>query len=96
MMVNMAAPRTVMESRVLAEDNSRRATKIPTPSALQSPMAAAEQGDRALSLGMLLHDSLTADEERAVVDLLRDLIRARSVNPPGDEQAVADLLAARA
>ncbi|MDQ3608691.1 MAG: M20/M25/M40 family metallo-hydrolase, partial [Actinomycetota bacterium] len=33
---------------------------------------------------------------REAADLLRDLIRTRSVNPPGDEQAVAELLAARA
>ena len=45
---------------------------------------------------MPLHDSLTSTEEREVVDLLRDLIRTRSVNPPGDEQAVAALLASRA
>lgn len=45
---------------------------------------------------MPLHDSLTAAEEQDVVDLLRDLIRARSVNPPGDEGAVVEILAARA
>lgn len=45
---------------------------------------------------MPLHDSLTSAEEQEVIDLLRDLVRARSVNPPGDEQAVVDLLAGRA
>lgn len=45
---------------------------------------------------MLLHESLTADEARDVVELLRDLLRTRSVNPPGDEAAVAGVLAERA
>jgi succinyl-diaminopimelate desuccinylase len=45
---------------------------------------------------MPLHDSLTADDERAVVDLLRELIRTSSVNPPGDEGAVVAILAERA
>ena len=45
---------------------------------------------------MPLHDSLTPPEEQEAIDLLRDLIRARSVNPPGDEQAVVDVLARRA
>jgi succinyl-diaminopimelate desuccinylase len=45
---------------------------------------------------MPLHEQLTPDESRDVVDLLRDLIRTRSVNPPGDEAAVVDVLAERA
>jgi succinyl-diaminopimelate desuccinylase len=45
---------------------------------------------------MPLHERLTPDESRDVVDLLRDLIRTRSVNPPGDEAAVVDVLAERA
>jgi succinyl-diaminopimelate desuccinylase len=45
---------------------------------------------------MPLHERLTADESRDSLDLLRDLIRARSVNPPGGEAGVVELLAARA
>jgi succinyl-diaminopimelate desuccinylase len=45
---------------------------------------------------MPLHERLTPDESRDVVDLLRDLIRTRSVNPPGDEAAVVGVLAERA
>src|SRR5688572_11191796 len=44
----------------------------------------------------MLHESLTPAEATDVVELLRDLIRARSVNPPGDEAAVVDVLARRA
>ena len=45
---------------------------------------------------MPLHDSLTPAESSDVVDLLRDLLRTRSVNPPGDEAAVVGVLAERA
>jgi len=45
---------------------------------------------------MVLHESLTVEETREVVDLLRDLLRIRSVNPPGDEAAVVTVLAERA
>ena len=41
---------------------------------------------------MGLHDSLTDDEMQQTVDLLRALIRTRSVNPPGDEVDVVDVL----
>lgn len=44
----------------------------------------------------MLHESLTADESQEIVELLRDLLRIRSVNPPGDEAAVVDVLAERA
>ena len=37
----------------------------------------------------MIHTSLSAEEERECLDLLRELIRLRSVNPPGDEAAVA-------
>ena len=43
-----------------------------------------------------LHESLTPDESREVVDLLRDLLRTSSVNPPGNEAGVVGILAARA
>jgi succinyl-diaminopimelate desuccinylase len=45
---------------------------------------------------MTLDTSLTPEESRDALDLVRDLIRTRSVNPPGDEAAVVDILAARA
>jgi succinyl-diaminopimelate desuccinylase len=45
---------------------------------------------------MPIHASLTADEEREVVALTRELVRIRSVNPPGAEAAVVALLARRA
>src|SRR5215218_7880341 len=45
---------------------------------------------------MTLDTSLTPEESRDALDLLRDLIRTRSVNPPGDEAAVVEILAARA
>lgn len=45
---------------------------------------------------MPLSDSLTDAEQRDAVDLLRDLLRTRSVNPPGDEAAVVEILADRA
>jgi succinyl-diaminopimelate desuccinylase len=45
---------------------------------------------------MPIHTSLTADEEREVVELTRELVRIRSVNPPGAEASVAALLARRA
>jgi succinyl-diaminopimelate desuccinylase len=41
-------------------------------------------------------DSLTPDESRDAVDLLRELLRTNSVNPPGDEAAVVEILAGRA
>lgn len=44
----------------------------------------------------MLHADLTADEASDLVGLLRDLLRTRSVNPPGDEAAVVAILAARA
>src|SRR5688572_24222369 len=44
----------------------------------------------------MLHESLTPDESRDVLELLRGLLRTRSVNPPGDEAAVVGVLAARA
>ena len=45
---------------------------------------------------MTLETSLTPNELQDALDLVRDLIRARSVNPPGDEAAVVEILAARA
>ena len=45
---------------------------------------------------MALHTTLTAEEERDAVELTRELVRLRSVNPPGDEAAVVELLARRA
>src|SRR5215207_1913338 len=45
---------------------------------------------------MPIHAVLTADEEREAVELTRELLRIRSVNPPGAEAAVVDLLARRA
>ena len=44
---------------------------------------------------MPIHTSLTAEEEREVVELTRELVRIRSVNPPGAEAAVVALLARR-
>jgi succinyl-diaminopimelate desuccinylase len=45
---------------------------------------------------MTLDTGLTPDEARDALDLVRDLIRASSVNPPGNEAAVVEILAARA
>jgi succinyl-diaminopimelate desuccinylase len=45
---------------------------------------------------MSLHPSLSPDEERDAVDLTRELVRLRSINPPGDEAAVARAIAQRA
>src|SRR3954452_17619986 len=44
----------------------------------------------------MLHESLTPEEAQDTVDLLRDLLRTSSVNPPGDEAAVVGVLAERA
>jgi succinyl-diaminopimelate desuccinylase len=49
-----------------------------------------------LSLGMPFHESLSIDERRDVADLCHDLLRTSSVNPPGNEAAVVELLATRA
>ncbi len=45
---------------------------------------------------MVLHDRLTADESEDVVGLLRALLRTTSVNPPGNEAAVVEILARHA
>ena len=44
---------------------------------------------------MVLHDRLTADESEDVVGLLRALLRTTSVNPPGNEAAVVEILEKR-
>ncbi|MGE3273306.1 MAG: M20 family metallopeptidase [Chloroflexota bacterium] len=44
----------------------------------------------------MLHQNLSPDESQAVDDLLQELLQTRSVNPPGNEAAVVELLAARA
>ncbi|MCC6178563.1 MAG: M20 family metallopeptidase [Chloroflexi bacterium] len=43
----------------------------------------------------MLHESLTADESHEAVALLQELIRIPSVNPPGGEAPIAELLARR-
>jgi succinyl-diaminopimelate desuccinylase len=45
---------------------------------------------------MALHDALTPDESRDLTDLLRDLLKTSSVNPPGDEISVVNVLSERA
>jgi succinyl-diaminopimelate desuccinylase len=45
---------------------------------------------------MTLDTRLTRDESRDALELVRDLVRTRSVNPPGDEAAVVEILADRA
>lgn len=45
---------------------------------------------------MTLDTSLSPNEARDALDLVRDLIRTSSVNPPGNEAAVVEILAARA
>lgn len=44
----------------------------------------------------MLHENLSASESQAVADLLRDLLQTSSVNPPGNEAAVVQILADRA
>ena len=44
----------------------------------------------------MLDTSLSSDEARDILELVRDLLRTTSVNPPGNEAAVVDVLAARA
>src|SRR5688572_4972547 len=44
----------------------------------------------------MLHENLSAAESQDVADLLRDLLRTSSVNPPGNEGAVVRLMADRA
>jgi succinyl-diaminopimelate desuccinylase len=44
----------------------------------------------------MLHENLSAAESQDVADLLRDLLRTSSVNPPGNEAAVVQVLAERA
>ena len=44
----------------------------------------------------MLHDRLTPAESNDVVELLRDLLQTSSVNPPGNESAVVEILAGRA
>lgn len=45
---------------------------------------------------MALHEALTPDESGEIAELLRDLLKTSSVNPPGDEAAVVEILAERA
>ena len=45
---------------------------------------------------MLLHETIADDEARQTVGVLQELIRLRSVNPPGNEAEVARAIARRA
>jgi succinyl-diaminopimelate desuccinylase len=43
-----------------------------------------------------IHSSLRPEEEQEAISLLQDLLHIRSINPPGDEAAVAEALASHA